>query len=292
MARQLRIEFPGAVYHITSRGNAKQPIFLDDGDRKDFLDRLCSVVRRSNWLCHAYCLMNNHYHLLIETPEANLSRGMRQLNGEYTITFNRKHKRVGHLFQGRYKAILVDKDNYLLSLCRYIALNPIRAGLVKDPGEWKWSSYSSTIGNDNKHGAFLTVDWILSQFDEERGKAVRKYRDFITGGGGEESPWKALKGQILLGNADFVEKFAPLLRSKGKMKEVPRAQRYVARPALADLLDKGEIEGDKQRRDRLIFDAYIRYGYTMEQIAQQLGVHYTAISRAVKRVERKEEKML
>ena len=115
MSRPLRIEFPGAVYHITSRGNAKQLIFLDDLDKRKFLKVLSSVIERFNWLCHAYCLMSNHYHLVIETPEGNLSRGMRQLNGVYTQIFNQKHKRVGHLLQGRYKAILVEKESYLLN---------------------------------------------------------------------------------------------------------------------------------------------------------------------------------
>lgn len=133
MARPLRIEFPGAVYHVTSRGHAKQVIFLDVRDYADFLEVLCFVVKRFNWILHAYCLMSNHYHLLIETPDGNLSRGMRQLNGIYTQQFNRRHSRVGHVLQGRYKAILVDKENYLLELCRYIVLNPVRAGIAKGP---------------------------------------------------------------------------------------------------------------------------------------------------------------
>ncbi|MFH1939655.1 MAG: transposase [bacterium] len=132
MTRPLRIEFKGAVYHITSRGNAKQAIFLTEKDFADFLGVLCQVVKRYHFILHAYCLMNNHYHLLIETPYGNLSRGMRQLNGLYTQRFNQRHKRVGHLLQGRYKAILVDKDNYLLTLCRYVVLNPVRAKIVKD----------------------------------------------------------------------------------------------------------------------------------------------------------------
>lgn len=131
MARPLRIEIPGAIYHITSRGNAREPIFLDDGDYADFLNLLSLNLKRFNWILHAYCLMGNHYHLLIETPEGNLSRGMRQLNGTYTQWFNRKHNRVGHIFQGRYKAILVEKDSHLLELCRYVVLNPVRANMVK-----------------------------------------------------------------------------------------------------------------------------------------------------------------
>lgn len=130
MARPLRLEFPGAIYHVTSRGNARNAIFLDDEDRVLFLACLGAVVTRFGWWCHAYCLMDNHYHLLIETPEGDLSRGMRQLNGVYTQRFNRRHGRAGHVFQGRFKAIVVDRDSYLLELCRYVVLNPIRAGMV------------------------------------------------------------------------------------------------------------------------------------------------------------------
>jgi REP element-mobilizing transposase RayT len=137
------------VYHVTARGNAREPIFFDDEDRQSFLTILGSVVNRFNWLCHAYCLMGNHYHLLIETPDGNLSRGMRQLNGVYTQKVNRRYSRVGHLFQGRFKSILVDKGSYLLELARYVVLNPVRAKLVKDPKDWEWSSYRATVGVKN-----------------------------------------------------------------------------------------------------------------------------------------------
>src|SRR5713226_6360530 len=124
MARPLRIEYPGAVYHLTSRGNARKKIFLNDSDRDEFLATLGWVVERFGWRCHAYCLMDNHFHLLIETPQPNLSLGMRQLNGVYTQRFNRRHKRVGHLFQGRFKAILVERDSYLLALARLYRSQP------------------------------------------------------------------------------------------------------------------------------------------------------------------------
>ncbi len=133
MARPLRIEYPGAGYHVTARGNARGPIFFDDEDRRSFLTILGSAINHFNWLCHAYCLMENHYHLLIDTPDGNLSRGMRQLNGVYTQRVNRRYSRAGHLFQGRFKSILVDKESYLLELARYVVLNPVRAKLVKDP---------------------------------------------------------------------------------------------------------------------------------------------------------------
>src|SRR5258706_8306926 len=148
MSRPLRLEFPGAIYHVTSRGNARAPIFADDGDRELFLETLAHVVERFHWLCHAYCLMDNHYHLLIETPDPNLSKGMRQLNGLYTQRFDRRHGRVGHVFQGRFKAILVERDSYLLELCRYVVLNPVRAKMVKQPKQYQWSSYRATAGID------------------------------------------------------------------------------------------------------------------------------------------------
>jgi len=163
MARPLRIEYHCAVYHITARGNARQAIYLDNDDRVKFIDTLAQTVKRFHWLCHAYCLMDNHYHLLIETPEGNLAEGMRHLNGVYTQAFNRHHQSCGHLFQGRYKAILVEKQSHLLELVRYVLLNPVRAGIVKRPDDYSWSSYRQTLGLE-KVADFLTVDWILDNF--------------------------------------------------------------------------------------------------------------------------------
>ena len=156
MARPLRIEYPGAVYHVTSRGNEKKPVFKDDADRENFLNTLQHVNNRYNWICHAYCLMTNHYHLLIETPDGNLSLGMRQLNGVYTQLFNKWHGRTGHLFQGRYKAILIQKDSHLLEVCRYVVLNPVRAKMIEKPEEWKWSSYLATAGKTKPHPCLTT----------------------------------------------------------------------------------------------------------------------------------------
>lgn len=147
MAKPLRIEFAGALYHVTSRGNERKAIYFDDQDREKSLDLLEHVCKRFGWICHAYCLMTNHYHLLIETANGDLSKGMRQLNGVYTQYVNRAYVRVGHLFQGRYQAILVQKEDYLLELSRYVVLNPVRAGMVALPGEWEWSSYRATLGH-------------------------------------------------------------------------------------------------------------------------------------------------
>ena len=285
MARPLRVEFPGAVYHVTSRGNARQSIFIDDENRDGFLDVLSIVVERFKWLCHAYCLMENHYHLLIETPNGNLSKGMRELNGVYTQWFNQRYRRVGHLFQGRYKAIIVEKDNHLLSLCRYVVLNPLRVGLIKKPEQWRWSNYKATIGLA-KRPSFLTIDWILSQFGGRKREAMEKYRRFVMEGIDKESPWEILKGQIFLGTDEFIKQLSGLLDEKESIKEVPKVQRYVARPPLRELF-KGKKGKERTSEDRAIYDAYVRHGYTMKEIADHLHFHYATISRAIKRVEGK-----
>lgn len=284
MARPLRIEFPGAIYHVTSRGNKKEKIFKNNRDREVFLKILSSVVKRYNFLCHAYCLMNNHYHLLIETPDGNLCQGMRQLNGVYTQKFNKLYNTVGHLFQGRYKAILVEKESYLLELCRYIVLNPVRAEIVRYPWQWKWNSYSATAGR-NKVPEFLVTDWILSQFDKERRDARRAYEEFVLSGIGKQGPWEDLKGRFILGKDDFVEKVKNYLEEKKKQKEISRIERFAIRKGLNEIFR--EIR-KKEERDRQIHIAHIEYGYTLKEIADYLGIHYSTVSKALKRFIEKE----
>src|SRR6056297_3830683 len=147
MGRPLRIEFEGAFYHVMARGNARQNIFLNDGDRQAFLENLGRVSQRFDWSIWSWCLMDNHYHLLIETRQPTLSKGIREVNGVYTQGFNRRHRRVGHVLQGRYKAVLVQKETYLLELSRYVVLNPVRAGMVETAGDWAWSSFRGIMGN-------------------------------------------------------------------------------------------------------------------------------------------------
>ncbi len=277
MARPLRIEYEEAVYHATSRGNARDKIFSDDHDKENFLKTLDSVVKRYNWFCHAYCLMDNHYHLLIETPDGNLSMGMRQLNGVYTQAYNRRHKRPGHIFQGRYKAILIQKENYLLELCRYVALNPVRAKMVKKPEDWKWSSYSTTAGL-RKTPEYLTIDWILGQFGSKRKATQKRYKKFVMEGISKESPWREVQGQIILGGEEFVEKFKDLLADKDKIKEIPRHQRYIGRPSLSDIFKQ---EKTKDERNRSIWTAHLKFGYTLKEIADCLGIHYTTVSKVL-----------
>ncbi len=272
MARPLRIEYPGAVYHITARGNAYQAIFLDGTDREKFLEILGQTVERFNWLCHGYCLMTNHYHLLIETVDPTLSRGMRQLNGVYTQAFNRRHDRVGHVFQGRYKAILVEKETYLLELARYIVLNPVRAKMVDAPEDWEWSSYRATAGLEETL-PFLTTDWILGQFADDKEGAQRLYQRFVAEGRGR-SPWGDLKGQIYLGSEGFI---GGIPKPQVKLNEVPREQRLLDRPTLE------EIFAGAGTRDEGIFAAYHDHGYTMREIAEHLGIHYATVSRRLRR---------
>jgi len=277
MSRPLRIEYPGAVYHVTSRGDARRTIFCDDNDRLLFLDVLDSIVSRCHWLCHAYCLMNNHYHLVVETPEGNLSRGMRQLNGVYTQRFNRRHRKPGHVFQGRYKAIVVEKESYLLELCRYVVLNPVRAKAVETPGAWNWSSYRATAGF-TAVPEYLTVDWILSHFAKRRKAAQQHYREFVLAGPSKGRPWDHLKGQIYLGDDPFVLQMKSLMQGSDTLAEVPRIQRYADRPELKDLF---HVSG-RYERNGAIVAAHVKYGYTLSEIGRHLGIHYTTVSKIIK----------
>jgi len=188
MMRPVRIEFAGALYHVTFRGDRREAIYEDDADRERFLEVLGEVIETFNWVCHAYCLMGNHYHLGIDTSDGKLSKGMRQLNRVYTQASNRRNGRVGHLFQSRYKAILVDGDAYLLELTRYVVLNPVRAGIVKNPRDWPWSSYLDMVG-ERFAPAWLTTDGVLAEFGTNRREAVRRCLAFVLEGLGAESIW-------------------------------------------------------------------------------------------------------
>ncbi|MBN1226166.1 MAG: transposase [Deltaproteobacteria bacterium] len=280
MARPLRIEFPGAIYHLISRGNARSLIFEDKFDRKIFLSLIEKVVEQFNWLFHGYCLMDNHYHLLVETIDGNLSHAMRHLNGVYTQRFNRRHNRVGHVFQGRYKAILVQREHYLLELCRYIVLNPVRIGLVKNPEEYVWSSYQATSGL-GEPPPFLTVDWILSQFSDIRQEAEKLYREFVHQGINSPDKWKGLKTQTILGDQDFIAKIKPALKDRSALKEVPKREFLVFRPSLEHLLNE-KIQKERIKRDQAILSAHLHYSYSLVEIGSYLGLHYTTISKIIK----------
>lgn len=276
MARPLRIELAGGLYHVTSRGDRREDIFFDAADRRAWLRVLEQVCARFNWVCHAWCQMSNHYHLVLETAEANLSQGMRQLNGVYTQHVNRRYERVGHVFQGRYKAILVEKESYLMELSRYVVLNPVRAGMVSDVDKWLWSSYAAMMGQEPTP-SWLQTDWVLGQFAQDRAEAIVRYRDFVRAGVGLPSLWDKLRGQIYLGSDDFLAKLQSL--NGALIAEIPRAQ---CRPLAKPLPHYVQNYSDARRG---MAAAYATGDYTMQAIAQAFGVHYATVSRAVKSVE-------
>ena len=275
MSRPIRIEFPDALYHVTARGDRREDIFEDDADRRMFLSTLEQTVTQFNWLCHAWCLMDNHYHLMIQTPDGNLSKGMRQLNGVYTQTSNRRHKRVGHLFQGRFKAILVDSDAYLLELARYVVLNPVRAGMVKKPEDWSWSSYRSSVGLEPA-APWLEVDSLLAQFGKRRSLAQQRYAQFVSEGINGNSPWSNLKGQVFLGDNQFVERMQAHIQPVNDVVQIPLAQRRRAPPSLA------VIERQSSDRNAAMIAAHATGGYSYQQIADYFGVYFTTVGKIVR----------
>lgn len=283
MARPLRIEFAGALYHVTSRGDGQDDIYLEDADRELWLDVLDQVCERFNWVIHAYCLMNNHYHLLIETPNGNLAKGMRQLNGVYTQRFNRVHNRVGHVFQGRYKAILVQKDAYLLELSRYIVLNPIRARIIRTARDWPWSNYRATAGMVPAP-KWLETDWILTTFARRKKDAQNAYRQFVAEGKNQTSPWNQLKNQIYLGSETFVKNMQRKVNKRQLLSEIPQAQQRSVARSLSWYLEK------HKDRDSAILEAYRSGGYSMREIGDQFGLHYSRVSRIISQFEKARDK--
>lgn len=275
MARPLRIELAGGLYHVTSRGDRREDIYFRSGDREAWLDILSEVCARFNWVCHAYCQMTNHYHVVVETPEGNLAKGMRQLNGVYTQYVNRTHCRVGHVFQGRYKGILVEKDSYLLELSRYVVLNPVRAGMVKDAKKWPWSSHQIMLGQKTKPD-WLCTDWIFGQFGVRRSSAVRRYEDFVRSGIELPPIWDDLRGQVFLGSEAFVERMKKVIPNSERLREVPRVQRRPLGEPLAHYKGMGR---------KGMAAAYLSGDYTMQAIADYFGVHYSTVSRVVREYE-------
>ncbi len=277
MARPLRLEFAGALYHVTSRGDRQEDIFLCDEDRQDWLDVLETVCDRFNWVVHAFCQMTNHYHLLLETVDGNLSKGMRQLNGLYTQRFNRRHRMVGHLFQGRYKAILVQKEAYLLELTRYVVLNPLRAHMVNDLNDWRWSSYPIVM-EQAAIPQWLDADWLLGQFGTGRSLARQHYREFVMSGKGVPSPLQATRHQLLLGDDAFVERHRQPPNGDA-LRELSKAHRK----SVALSLDEYRMRYPD--RDEAMAQTYLSGAYSMAEIGQYFGVHYMTVSRAVRKFE-------
>lgn len=277
MSRPLRIEYPGALYHVTSRGNERHEVFRDDRDREFFLNLLGRCCVRFHWLCHAYCLMKNHYHLIIETSDTTLSRGMRHLNGVYTQKFNWHHNRVGHVFQGRYKAVLIERETHLLEACRYVVLNPVRANTVSSPALWKWSSFRATCG-EMPASNYLTTEWILQQFGDNSDSAVSEYRNFIKDGIGGRCLWDDLKHQTFLGGDEFVTLFCDAVEPFEDVIEIPKAQRLLPQPTLEQLF-ANDVYLRKRERDERIIEAIEKHGYTEKAVGDFLGLHSSRISR-------------
>jgi REP-associated tyrosine transposase len=281
MARPLRLEFPGAFYYVTSHGPGTRNIYRDSRDRRAFIEILGQVIERFKWRCHAYCLLGNRYDLLVETPDANLSRGMRHLNAVYTQYFNRRHQAAGALFQGRFRAIVVDPKAYLARLARHIVLEPVRAGLAKDLAEYRWSSFAATAGI-GPAPSFLARAALLSRFGPRQTAAAARYAKFVRAEDGSPPPWSSVRAQLFLGSDLFIRKMQRLLAHRRGGHAGPESRRYAERPSLAKAIPLSGIR-TRTQRNQAIRKSYLEYGYTMSKIAQHLGLHYSTVSKVISR---------
>ena len=257
MVRQLRIEFPGACYYVTSRGNERKTIFRGKRDREKFLSYLQSASQRYDAVIHAYCLMNNHYHILIKTPLGNLSRIMQHINGAYTGYFNLKHQRIGHLFQGRYRSILMEMEKYALSVSRHIHLNPVRLGIVENPQEYEWSSYCYYLMEEAP--SWLSRDSILHYFGKELPTARNKYKEYVDTALNQEyqSPFGQITHSVILSSAEFALKIKKeFLKNKNWDRNLP---------AVEDLINKSEI--------KQIFDVVDSMIKSNNKLARQIKIY-------------------
>ena len=287
MTRPLRIEFPGAIYHVTSRGDRREPIFEDDEDRLALLDVIAQAMSRFDAEMVAYCLMGNHYHFVLGTRQANLSRLMRHINGVYTQRYNRRHQKSGHLFQGRFKVILVDREAYLLEVCRYVELNPVRAGLVPRASDWGWSSFLHHTGKKPSLPWLDTASlhaYLLGRSAntaQDRRRAASQYEHFVAAGHGA-SLWNThLQQQIYLGDDEFVARMQALAEpAKLNAQEVSTTHRREI-SSLAKWLKEANS------REEGAFNAYTKGRFKMREIAAELGVSVATVSLMVKRVEKR-----
>ena len=289
MARPLRITYPGAFYHVTSRGNERKAVFKSKRDREKFLEYLESATQRYDARIHTYCLMDTHYHLLLETPSGNLSQIMRHINGAYTTYFNVKRDRSGHLFQGRYKAILVDIDEYAKELSRYIHLNPVRAQMVETPEDYDWSSYKFYIGKQ-KSAKWLCRDFILGYFGREVSSAEKMYQDFVNALTDQEytSPLKQVVSSTLLGSADFIEYIKDnFLSAKKPDKELPALKKLVKKPSMQDIFKEVELVFAKDKVLSRNVKMYLCTRFTgnkLKEIGFHFGIGESGVSQACRRV--------
>lgn len=292
MTRPIRIQYPGAYYHVTSRGNERKEIFRGKGDREQFLAYLKSAYLRYGAAIHVFCLMGNHYHLLIETPKGNLSQIMLHINGAYTNYFNIKHKRRGHLFQGRYKSILVEADAYAGELSRYIHLNPVRAGLVDMPEKYLWSSYQYYIGK-KKTPTWLSTHFILGYFEHPASSAEKYYVNFVLAGLSEKngSPLKKTVASTMLGTDNFIEKITQdFLGVKKKSRDLP-ALRELKKIENIDLIyEEAKVHlgnNSSVSRNAALFICHEYSGKTLKEIGKYFGISESAVSLASTRFKQK-----
>jgi putative transposase len=291
LARQLRIEYPGAFYHVFSRGNQKQPVFLSDDDFFFFLKCLREAHEKFGVIVHVYCLMPNHYHLILETPLGNLSKIMHILNTTYTIYFNKKHKRCGHLFQGRYKSILIEAESYAQELSRYIHLNPVRSEIVELPEQYPWSSYEIYRGKA-KLERWLDTGFVLSLFGNHLEKARSAYTKFVLEGIGKEVP-DSIRNSVrkgILGSDEFItrirKEFLGDKISKSD-REKPQLRKLRKKPDLKIILSISEkVLGDKNKfvRPMAVFISHKNSVLRLEEIAQFFSLSVSGVSSACRRV--------
>ena len=289
MARPLRIQYPGAFYHVASRGNERKKVFKNRRDREKFLEYLESSTQRYDALIHAYCLMDNHYHLILETPSGNLSQIMQHINGAYTTYFNVKWRRSGHLFQGRYKAILIDADGYAKELSRYIHLNPVRAKIIKLPEEYKWSSYNFYIGSKKTPG-WLTRGFILGYFSKKAYAAQKKYRKYVEAFVNEEykSPFEDVFASSMLGGRDFIDNIKEaFLKNKKEDRELPALNKISDKPSIDEVIKKtnGVLAPDKALSRKVAI--YLCHNYTgkkLKEIGSYFGMSESGVTQASRRL--------
>jgi len=295
MARPLRIMYPGAFYHVTSRGNERKAVFKSKQDREKFLEYLESATQRYDARIHTYCLMDTHYHLLLETPSGNLSQIMRHINGAYTTYFNVKRDRSGHLFQGRYKAILVDIDEYAKELSRYIHLNPVRAKMVETPEDYDWSSYKIYIGKQ-RSAKWLYRDFILGYFGKKVSTAQKSYQDFVSALTDQEynSPLDEVVSSTLLGSADFIKFIKDnFLSAKRPDKELPALKELGKKTSMQDIVKEVELVFPEDKVLSRNVKMYLCQRYTgnkLKEIGFHFGIGESGVSQACRRVADKIEK--
>jgi len=294
MARALRVTYPGAFYHVTSRGNERKAVFKSKRDREKFLEYLESATQRYDARIHAYCLMDNHYHLLLETPSGNLSQIMRHINGAYTTYFNVKRRRSGHLFQGRYQAILVEMDEYAKELSRYLHLNPVRAKMVQTPEAYAWSSYRYYIGRQ-KPAKWLCRDFILGYFGQKVPAAQKAYQKFVSTFVNQEydSPLDEVVSSTLLGSPDFIEFIKDnFLIGKKPDKELPALKKLIKRASMQDIFEEVELVFTDDKVLARNVKMYLCQRYTGERL-KDIGLHFgigeSGVSQAGRRVAQKIE---